>query len=381
MHAAFLADICDHPDDDGPRLIFADWLEERGDPRGEFIRVQCELARLPPDHPRWPALHAREGALLQYHGLAWRQELPPMVGIRWEPFVRGFAAVAELEGADGLRHLKYAFAAPTPLRGLQCRRFTPTAVAALAAVPEAARLEVLDLRGSVVGHAGAAALAASPHLAGLRRLDLGDGGIGLAGAAALANATGLTQLAELDLTGNHLGPPGAEVLAAGPGLPALERLALADNLLGDDGLVRLAAWPGRWGRLTDLDLARNQLGAAGLRRLTARPLSLRGLDLGFNRLGAEGARALAGANALACATLDLRYNQLGNAGAQALAAGAWPGLRTLVLQNNGVTDVGARYLLASRALADLAFLSLRSNPLSRAGVAALRDRFGDRVQV
>ena len=31
---AFLADIRDHPDDDTPRLIYADWLEERGDPRG-----------------------------------------------------------------------------------------------------------------------------------------------------------------------------------------------------------------------------------------------------------------------------------------------------------------------------------------------------------
>jgi len=31
-----------------PRLILSDWLDEHGDPdRTEFIRVQCELARLP----------------------------------------------------------------------------------------------------------------------------------------------------------------------------------------------------------------------------------------------------------------------------------------------------------------------------------------------
>jgi uncharacterized protein (TIGR02996 family) len=30
-----------------PRLVFADWLDERGDPdRAEFIRVQCELVQL-----------------------------------------------------------------------------------------------------------------------------------------------------------------------------------------------------------------------------------------------------------------------------------------------------------------------------------------------
>ena len=38
---AFLQAIIENPDDDAPRLLYADWLEERGDPRGEFIRVQC----------------------------------------------------------------------------------------------------------------------------------------------------------------------------------------------------------------------------------------------------------------------------------------------------------------------------------------------------
>jgi uncharacterized protein (TIGR02996 family) len=49
---AFRADMIEHPDDDAPRLIFADWLEERGGEgdaeRAEFIRVQYELAAGPP---------------------------------------------------------------------------------------------------------------------------------------------------------------------------------------------------------------------------------------------------------------------------------------------------------------------------------------------
>jgi uncharacterized protein (TIGR02996 family) len=45
--AAMLAGILAAPDDDAPRLIYADWLTENGEAdRGEFIRVQCELARL-----------------------------------------------------------------------------------------------------------------------------------------------------------------------------------------------------------------------------------------------------------------------------------------------------------------------------------------------
>lgn len=41
-HEPFLKDIKKHLDDDGPRLIYADWLEEHGDPRGPLIRTLCE---------------------------------------------------------------------------------------------------------------------------------------------------------------------------------------------------------------------------------------------------------------------------------------------------------------------------------------------------
>lgn len=41
---AFLAAVIARPDDDLPRLVMADWLDERGESeRAEFIRVQCEL--------------------------------------------------------------------------------------------------------------------------------------------------------------------------------------------------------------------------------------------------------------------------------------------------------------------------------------------------
>lgn len=45
--AHFLRAIIDHPEDDGVRLIYADWLEEHGQAeRAELIRVQCALAAL-----------------------------------------------------------------------------------------------------------------------------------------------------------------------------------------------------------------------------------------------------------------------------------------------------------------------------------------------
>lgn len=52
---AFLKAICAAPDDDTPRLVYADWLDDRGDrpddaARAEFIRVQVRLAHLRHDN-------------------------------------------------------------------------------------------------------------------------------------------------------------------------------------------------------------------------------------------------------------------------------------------------------------------------------------------
>jgi uncharacterized protein (TIGR02996 family) len=68
-HQTFFQAIQDRPDDDAPRLVFADWLEERGEvERAEFIRTQCQLARQA-DPPR--ALADRIEELLTVHQEEW----------------------------------------------------------------------------------------------------------------------------------------------------------------------------------------------------------------------------------------------------------------------------------------------------------------------
>ncbi|HEY0253108.1 MAG TPA: TIGR02996 domain-containing protein [Kofleriaceae bacterium] len=70
MSDALLDEVLAHPHSDDPRRVYADWLSERGDPRGEFIAVQCELARkLDFDAAR------RENHLLREHRLRWLAEL------------------------------------------------------------------------------------------------------------------------------------------------------------------------------------------------------------------------------------------------------------------------------------------------------------------
>jgi uncharacterized protein (TIGR02996 family) len=68
---ALLQAILDDPDDDAVRLVYADWLEERGDPRAEFIRVGVQLAHLTRTAPRWRPLWVRELELIRTHKEVW----------------------------------------------------------------------------------------------------------------------------------------------------------------------------------------------------------------------------------------------------------------------------------------------------------------------
>jgi len=51
---AFVQAIAANPNDDMLRLIYADWLEERGDARGEYLRLDCLLDASPtPEKQEW----------------------------------------------------------------------------------------------------------------------------------------------------------------------------------------------------------------------------------------------------------------------------------------------------------------------------------------
>jgi uncharacterized protein (TIGR02996 family) len=97
--AAFLRAIIAAPDDDLPRLVYADFLDEHGDPaRAEFIRVQCELAKRPDHDPYFRTLEDREHDLLSEHESVWRGTEPSWAR-EWE-WRRGF--VDEVAGGNTL---------------------------------------------------------------------------------------------------------------------------------------------------------------------------------------------------------------------------------------------------------------------------------------
>ncbi len=67
----FLRAIADEPKNNGLRLIYADWLEERGDPRGELIRVCQAMREAPVWSDRYWELKARRNHLWTRCPLEW----------------------------------------------------------------------------------------------------------------------------------------------------------------------------------------------------------------------------------------------------------------------------------------------------------------------
>jgi uncharacterized protein (TIGR02996 family) len=55
----FIQAILADPENEALRLIYADWLEERGDPRGDFLRLDCALRRMSKDEEDYAATEAR----------------------------------------------------------------------------------------------------------------------------------------------------------------------------------------------------------------------------------------------------------------------------------------------------------------------------------
>src|SRR5579872_1614374 len=206
---ALFAAILDAPDDDAPRLVYADWLDEHGQPeRAEFIRVQIERARLLADNPRAEALKKREKVLWEAHGDGWRKELPVWARPRCL-YERGFATAVQarardfLKGAAGL--LRRA-----PVRRVELRNLDDALAAAVAASPALGRLSAFGVYFSNLTGAGWRALLSAPGLGNVTALDLGGGAFGPAEASALASSPHLRRLTSLVLRGGRLGDLGLQ---------------------------------------------------------------------------------------------------------------------------------------------------------------------------
>jgi uncharacterized protein (TIGR02996 family) len=293
--------VCEHPDEDAPRLVFADWLEEHGEAeRAEFIRVHVATDRMPKDDPNYTRLMQRRGELFARNNRDWHAGLPKLPGVEWAlSFPRGFVGEVTFADVKAFRRHADAVFAGTPVEDIHFKRLHPREAGIVAASPYLARLIALELGpvagGRGIGPAGAAAVANSPHLAKLEYLNLDGHLIGTAGVEALAASEHLPNLRQIVLTRNGLDANAVGLLFGSPRLARLRCVNLSDNPIGDAGARLLAESPPH-PDLTDLSLDSTGIRDDGARALAASPGLARvvWLDLSRNEITAAGASALVG---------------------------------------------------------------------------------------
>jgi uncharacterized protein (TIGR02996 family) len=429
---AFLEDILQHPADDTPRLIFADWLEEQNDSvsraRAAFIRGSCRLTQLPLDDPSRLALEDECADLLAEHGDEWTA---PVRGIarRWE-FCRGFIERIEIDDEPFLKHAETLFRR-LPLRAVRLRGRSE--LAALARCPQLARVETLDLSGNALRDPHLQHLLVSRHLQRLTGLSLASNSLETPTIQALLREKVLARLRWLDLSYNYpIGNNAVRLMVGSSDAAGLEVLRLGMTNITIAGLQEVfAASLPRLGvlhisgrghqqttdraaaelfsnlarssllpQLVSLDLS-GWLGEARLRTLVpllqatrlsslylrylsdsqVPPLaelpqlgSLKALDLMHSHsIDGRAVEALAESPHLAnLASLVLSFNPVTDQGARALASSPYLHLLThLVLRRTEIGGPGLRALAQAPGLKQLRWLDLAGNFVNAASVKAL----------
>lgn len=304
---ALLKAVCDNPDEDAPRLVFADWLQEHGEEeRAEFIRLQIEIAGLR-EGKKKQQKQLREKELLDAHRDEWAAPLKPFFAYYYNGpyarfyappvvFRRGFVETISMD-VDGFLEHVFAVFERAPIRGLRMQ--DAQSLDDIAHCKALLRLHTLDFCGTILSAdgSGAPVLFRSKYLANLKTLVArgqdDNGHLDTAGLRAIAGNKHLANLSHLDISDNWLfggynsksqEDACRELLwKLGENLPALRELRLHGMGLGDADVRGLVA--AKWAKnLRVLDLSGNQLAAAACKALcTSKNLKeLERLDLTDN---------------------------------------------------------------------------------------------------
>ena len=210
---AFLRAMQDAPEDDTPRLVYADFLEENGDTeRAAFIRLQCRLVKGNMSTPEARELCCDEADLIVRHRRKWLGALADWEGVRNWAIRRGFVERVELSVSAFVEHADELASLHPLIRELEILpehpatfpRATEELPRALAGWPLAGWLRRLTLSGVEIGDRGLRVLLASPLLDRLEGLALISCGITDAGDAALRRDPRFSRLKHVNLRGNRI---------------------------------------------------------------------------------------------------------------------------------------------------------------------------------
>ena len=393
--AALLAAIVADPDDDTPRLVYADWLDENDRPdEAAFLRVQCAAAAAAADfdHPDYPDLILRDFDLVTW--LSARHPDPPLrlpkslqllAGQNWwRTAHRGFPRFLAFNenGRSPTKAartigpaLERAFDT-LPGRAVVLRYLSVEQLAAVLRLPVFERVTTLKLElrlGEEEADEAARVVASAPLLRNLRSLALWFA-VGEAGCEALGASPHLGRLDDFALTAAGLTPAAVRALVGGGWFTNLRAIEL-DGDPPDGFLDALAALP-PFPRLDTLGLRRSIIPAASwlaLARSAAVP-KLASLDVTGGDMSGGRMAALARAKGFALRFLYLSRCGIGNEGAEVLAHSPQAGsLGMLHLTANGIGPAGAVAIGGSPRFTQLRHLVLAQNVVGVGGLRALGD--------
>jgi uncharacterized protein (TIGR02996 family) len=358
MRQALLQGILDAPEDDAPRLVFADWLDDNDEPaRAEFIRAQIQLAPTAEDDPSYEGLRKRAGQLLSCHRKEWVKEVPGWA--RHEvTFARGFVQDVVCTAASFARRGARLFES-SPVRGIRLTKYTDliteVALAPHSRLVTAVRLTP-DRYENRLSQEDVLALAESAWPAGLERLDLSGNWLDREEMEILTRAD-FSRLHTLVLDRNYLGQEGLGVLLEWPSLRHVRRLGLLRNhfrTVGMGPIDEMIRQSPNLEALLDLDVS-GSIDPSILPALTKAP-TLRGLQ-----------------------ALRLARNQLDDNSCALLARSLYlTRLQSLDLAGNRITASGVEALIDSPSLHSPCRLNLTANRIEGPSGETLRRRLVER---
>jgi uncharacterized protein (TIGR02996 family) len=409
--AALLRTIMENPDDDTPRLVFADWLEEHGDPkRAEFIRTQIKIAWLPEYDPYRQRIRDRNYNLI--FGSPWDHLSPELPeGIEWAlvRHRRGFPDHIEVKNVDVLIQNAAELFKVAPLQRLKLDSANSD-LAKLAQFPEFRRFRSFQKALGRLGAEPISALLNSEYAAGLTELTFRHAGIRGDALRALFSSQVLRNVEVLDFSQNNhdvdVGRGLAQVLpkiksprrlrkldlsstaydyvipalVKCPIVSTLEELNLSGNNLTERAYQALAESP-LLGNLKSLALAKSDPRVGGIRALAGSPhlKNLRALNLSATKMGPVGLKPLVESEVVDnLVALHLNNNKIGDRGLKLIAGSPrFSKLVQLEVQGNKITDKGVYALAESPYITQLGHLRLVDRQISNAARDAIKRRYPD----
>lgn len=364
---ALLAAITANPDEDTPRLIYADWLEEHDEAeRAEFIRLQCQLQHLSRKSAEGKPLAKREKELQS-------QLFGHLDGIGFESvkFRRGFVGTVTVNLNVLAEHFDSLPVEDAPAYALKvlpedddCPIYVDSTVEEAFENESLRRCISLDL--PCMGIDASVIICESKHLINLRRLNFPDNEAGPSIERIASPTFANLRWANFTSSDSAFDNPSIIPLAECPHLANLEHLNFSYCEQWPECLIAVAR-ASYWNRLRYLNLSTSGFSPDSVAELFAtRNLPVLA-ELNLSSTFGDYATGTPRDGDLSCVAIA--------------DSPLFTRLSKLWIGRNSITDEGAKALAASTREVKLALLDLSENDISEAVQNALQERFGKDVCV